>query len=166
MSVTLQRPIVTLISEEIERRLQTLIGGDAGTYTFTDVVRPTRLAQHTPKHGMIVLTRGDITRVAELDCPGNPPANAYRQIFLIKVHIAPSENDTTPVEVYEDDAEAQILAAIRTDGTWHTFDSNAINADFGAQMIAASSDGSYDGITIPLYVTFRIAEGDHYTARP
>lgn len=165
MSVVVQRPVVTLISEEIERRLQTLIGGEGGTYTFTDVVRPTRIAQYSPRHGTIVLTRGDIARVPEIDHPGNPPANGYRQTFLIKVHIAPSENDETPIEVYEDAAEAGILRAIRVDNDWHTFDANAINADFGAQMIFNATDGAYEGIAIPLNVTYRISEGDPYTVR-
>ena len=60
--------------------------------------------------------------------------------------------------------EAEIHKAIRTDAVWHNFDGNAINADFGAQQ-TATSDGGYDGIAIPLMVTYRISEGDPYTVR-
>jgi hypothetical protein len=130
-----------------------------------DVVRPTKLATYTPQHGLIVLTRGEVSRVTELDCPGNPPAVAFQQTFSIRVHIAPSEKDTTPVEVYEDVMEAEIHKAIVNDSaTWHTFGDLAINADLGAQQTVVS-DGSYDGIAVPLTVTFRITEGDPYTVR-
>lgn len=165
MSVTFQTPVVSRISDEIFARLQALVSGSAGAYSFANVVRPTKLATYTPQHGLIVLTRGEVSRVTELDCPGNPPAVAFRQTFSIRVHIAPSEKDTTPVEVYEDVMEAEIHKAIVNDAaTWHTFGDLAINADLGAQQTVVS-DGGYDGIAVPLAVTFRIAEGDPYTVR-
>jgi len=163
MSTTL-KPVISLISDEIFSRLQTLVSGSVGAYSFTKVVRPTKLATYTPQNGLIVLTRGEIVRLNDLDCPGNPPSVAYMQTFLIRVHIAPSEKDTTPIELYEDVAEAEIHRAIRSDDTWHTFNENAINADFGPQQ-TATSDGGYDGIAIPLMVTYRVAEGDPYTVR-
>lgn len=164
MPVTVNTPVVTRISDEIVNRLQTLVGGDAGTYTFAGVVRPTKIVNYTPQHGLIVVTRGEVSRVPELDCPGNPPANTYRQTFLIRVHVAPSENDETPVEVFEDVMEAAILQAIRVDETWYTFNDHALIADFGAQ-VTTTSDGGYDGFAVPLNVTYRISEGDPYTVR-
>jgi hypothetical protein len=165
MSVTFQTPVVSRISDEIFARLQSLVSGSAGAYSFANVVRPTKLATYTPQHGLIVLTRGEVSRVTELDCPGNPPAVAFQQTFSIRVHIAPSEKDTTPVEVYEDVMEAEIHKAIVNDAaTWHTFGDLAINADLGAQQTVVS-DGGYDGIAVPLTVTFRVTEGDPYTVR-
>ena len=165
MSVTFQTPVVSRISDEIFARLQALVSGSAGAYSFANVVRPTKLATYTPQHGLIVLTRGEVSRVTELDCPGNPPAVAFQQTFSIRVHIAPSEKDTTPVEVYEDVMEAEIHKAIVNDAaTWHTFGQLAINADLGAQQTVVS-DGGYDGIAVPLAVTFRVTEGDPYTVR-
>ena len=165
MSVTFQTPVVSRISDEIFARLQALVSGSAGAYSFANVVRPTKLATYTPQHGLIVLTRGEVSRVTELDCPGNPPAVAFRQTFSIRVHIAPSEKDTTPVEVYEDVMEAETHKAIVNDAaTWHTFGNLAINADLGSQQTVVS-DGSYDGIAVPLVVTFRVTEGDPYTVR-
>ena len=165
MSVTFQTPVVSRISDEIFARLQALVSGSAGAYSFANVVRPTKLATYTPQHGLIVLTRGEVSRVTELDCPGNPPAVAFQQTFSIRVHIAPSEKDTTPVEVYEDVMEAEIYKAIVNDAaTWHTFGDLAINADLGAQQTVVS-DGGYDGIAVPLAVTFRVTEGDPYTVR-
>jgi hypothetical protein len=164
MSVITEKPVVTKISDEIFARLETLIAEPNDAFTFTGVERPTKLAQYTPEHGLIVLTRGEVARVTELDCPGNPPSIAYQQTFLIRVHIAPSEKDSTPVEFYEDVAEAAIIKAIRTNATWHQFDGNAINAEIGAQQTAVS-DGGYDGIAIPIAVIYRVSEGDPYTVR-
>jgi hypothetical protein len=164
MSVITERPIVTKISDEIITRLETLITEQNDAFTFREVVRPTKLATYTPEHGLIVLTRGEVARVTELDCPGNPPAIAYQQTFLIRVHIAPSERDATPIEMYEDVAEAAIIKAITTSGAWHQFAGNAINANFGPQQ-TATSDGGYDGIAVPLIVTYRVAEDDPYTVR-
>lgn len=165
MSVTFQTPVVSRISDEIFARLQALVSGSAGAYSFANVVRPTKLATYTPQHGLIVLTRGEVSRVTELDCPGNPPAVAFQQTFSIRVHIAPSEKDTTPIEVYEDVMEAEIHKAIVNDSaTWHTFGELAMNADIGAQQTVVS-DGGYDGMAIPLTVTYRVTEGDPYTVR-
>lgn len=164
MPVTTKVPVITKISDEMFARLQSLISGASGPYDIRDVVRPTKLATYTPAHGLIVLTRGDVVRVPELDCPGNPPAIAWRQTFLIRVHIAPSERDATPVEVYEDVMEAEIHNAIRTDATWHTFDDNAIDAEFEAVQ-TVTGDGGYEGISVPVVVTYRVDEGDPYTVR-
>jgi hypothetical protein len=164
MPVTSQLPVISLISNEIFARLQTLISGSVGAYSFADVVRPTKIATYTPRNGLIVLTRGEIVRVNELDCVGNPPAIAWMQTFLIRVHIAPSENDATALELFEDIAESEIHRAICDYENWHTFDDNAINADFGPQQ-TTTADGSYNGIAVPLMVTYRVSEGDPYTVR-
>jgi hypothetical protein len=164
MSIVTQVPVLSRISDEIFARLQALTAGDTGAYSFKGVVRPTRIATYTPGHGLIVLTRGTVERITELDCPGNPPAIAWRQTFLIRVHIAPSERDTTPVDRHEEVIEAEIRKAIRVDADWHTFDGNAITADFGPTVMT-TSDGGYDGIAIPVIVTYRVAEDDPYTVR-
>jgi len=164
MSLITEKPVISKISDEIAKRLETLVDEQNEIILFKSVQRPTKLAAYTPEHGTIVLTRGEVARVPEMDCPGNPPSIAFQQTFLIHVHIAPSEKDTTPVEFFEDIAEAAIHKAIRTNGTWHNFAGNAINADFGAQQ-TATSDGGYDGIAVPLNVIYRITEGDPYESR-
>ena len=164
MSVAEVKPVVSLISDEILCRLQTLTGASFGAYEFPKVVRPTKLATYVPQHGSVILTRGDVERVSALDCPGNPPATAWQQTFLIRVHIAPSESDNNAVEVYEDLAEAKIHRALTDATNWHTFGGYSINAEIGSVQ-TATSDGGYDGIAIPLIVTYRTSEGDLYTVR-
>ena len=164
MSLITEKPVVSKISDEIAKRLETLVDEQNDIILFKSVQRPTKLATYTPEHGTIVLTRGEVIRVTEMDCPGNPPSIAFQQTFIVRVHIAPSEKDTTPVEFFEDIADAAIHKAIRTNATWHNFDGNAINADFGPQQLA-TSDGGYDGIAIPLNVIYRVTEGDPYEVR-
>jgi hypothetical protein len=164
MPITALAPVVTLIANELFTRLERLITNKSASYFFCNVVRPTKLATYTPQHGTIVLTRGEQSRVPDLDCPGNPPAICWQQTFMVRVHIAPSERDATPIELFEDVAQAAIIKAIRNSDTWHTFDGNAINADFEA-MVTTSSDGGYDGIAVPVNVVYRVAEDDPYTVR-
>lgn len=157
-------PVVSLISNEICARLQGLVTAEISSYKFVDVVRPTKLATYTPQNGLIVLIRGDVTRLPELDCPGNPPAVAMQQTFLVKVHIAPSEHDTTPVDLFEDVVESEIHKALTDPDNWHTFGGYAINAHIQATA-TVTSDGGYDGIAVPVQVVYRTVEGDPYTVR-
>lgn len=164
MPLTARSPISTLISDEIFARLQKMITSSDASYFFNDVVRPTKLVTYTPKHGLIVLTRGEQIRVPDLDCPGSPPSMCWQQTFLIRVHIAPSELDDTPIELFEDVAQAEITKAICNDDTWHTFDGNAIDADF-QPVITTNTDGGYSGIAVPVDVVYRVAEDDPYKVR-
>lgn len=162
--VNADKPVVSRISDEIFRRLETLGDLQNSVMQFESIERPTRLATYTPKHGTVVLTRGEVARVPDLDCPGNPPSLAYKQTFLIRVHIAPSERDETPIELYEDVAEAEVIRAIKSDPLWHQFDGNAINAEFSA-VVLQSDDGGYAGIAVPVDVTYRVTEGDPFEVR-
>lgn len=165
MSLVTERPVVAKIADELFARLETLAEVPASIVPFRDVIRPAKLATYMPEHGLVVLIRGDQTRVPELDCPGNPPAVAYRQLFHIVIHLAPSEKDSTPLDQYEDYAHAEVVKAVRVNGTWHTFDDNAIDATFEPAQ-SVSGEGGYDGIVIPLSVVYRVAEDDPYTVRP
>lgn len=164
MSLVTEKPVVSLISDELFRRLETLVSEPNDAFTFAGVVRPAKLATYTPEHSLIVVTRGEVARISELDCPGNPPAAAYRQTFLIRVHIAPSEKDETPIEQYEDVAEAEVIKAICSGPQWHTFGGLAINSVIESSQLSVS-DGGYDGIAIPVQVTYRVTEGNPYEVR-
>jgi hypothetical protein len=162
--ITNEKPVLSRISDEMFARLQVLGSLTGSIMRFDNIVRSTKLASHVPKHGLVVLTRGESVRVQDLDCIGNPPAIAYKQTFLVRVNIAPSEHDPTPVELYEDVAEAEVIKAIKISSDWHQFDGNSVNAEFLPQ-VSVVSDGGYDGIAIPIDVTYRITEGDPYEAR-
>lgn len=164
MPLITEKPVLTLIADELFRRLETLVIEPNDAFRFKGPVRPTRIADYAPEHSLIVLTRGEVARINELDCPGNPPSLAYQQTFLVRVHIAPSERDKTPVERYEDVAEAELIKAICGPPMWYKMGGNAIDTELGPVQTSVS-EGGYDGIALPVIVTYRVSEGNPYEVR-
>ena len=158
-------PVVEQIADVIVTRLVALQNDINAEVAVSEVVRPTRFANYTPKDNQIVITQGDNERVPELDHPGNPPATARRQRFNIRLHVMPSEKDTTAVDEHVNLFAAEVMQAITTpQATWHNFGALAIDAEFDSHE-PIDSDGSFDGVNIPLLVTYRTSENDPYTVR-
>jgi len=164
MSITLTEPILERITSEIMDRLQLLVVG-TDQWKALEVIRPTRLAEYTPKHRQIVLLVGDEEDVEELMRPGNPPAVAKMQTYNIVCNLLPSELDPTPIETYEARVVSEVKIAITQAGTqWHNFNGLAVNAEFGASR-AIDASGSVAGVIVPLMVTYRTSEWNPYQAR-
>lgn len=149
---------------ELFDRLQKLTAQYSVYSPVSEVIRPTRLGGYTPKHLQIVLTKGDDERAAELDCPGNPPAEAHRQIFNIRCHILPSEKDPTPVDEYCEVLEADVKRVVTDVTRWECFAGNAITAEWLATE-NVDSDGSSDGINVPIAITYRTDENNPFNVR-
>jgi len=164
MQITAALPVLTRITEELFDRLNRLAAGYSDfTYVY-EVVRPTRLAQYTPRHLQIIVVKGERERMPDHDCPGNPPAIAYRQRFDIRCHVLPSEKDTTPIDRYCEVFESDVVKTVCDASQWHTFGGNAINAEFDVAD-AIVSDGGIGGVNLPLLVTYRHDEGNPYNVR-
>ena len=132
---------------------------------FSEVIRPKRFNDVTPKDRQIVLVEGDLERVPELDHPGNPPAVAFAQIYNIRCNLLPSESDPTPIEQYQAVAHAAIVHAITDqEDRWHSFDGLAFNADLGSP-VGLDADGGKDGVNIVLVVWYRTSERSPYQVR-
>jgi hypothetical protein len=164
MSLVTERPIVAKIADELFARLETLVDSPDEPIAIVEVVRPLRLGDYTPLDRQIVLTRGDRERVEDLDCPGNPPANAWAQVFNIRITIAPSEKDTTPIELYEDALQASVVKAVASPDMWWTFGGNAVDAAWQTPE-RVELDGGFGGINVPITITFRVSENDPYAVR-
>lgn len=165
MSVTTARPVVERIAHALFERLQLLSAGYSSLFKASEVIRPKRQGGFTPKNNQIVMTQGDPIRVPELDRPGNPPAICFDQSFNVRCHIMPSEKDPTPVEEYINTMAAEVVRVVGDAGSrWFTFGELAMNATWGSQE-NIDSDGSFDGINLPLVVTYRVSEVDPYVAR-
>jgi len=158
------RPVVERIANELFRRLEKLAAGYTTTTAVSEVIRPTARGGFTPKHLQIVLTNGGMARVPQLDCPGNPPASAFRQTFNIRCHVMPSELDPTSVEEYISTMTADVVRVVCDADLWHTFGSLAVDA-FWATPTPIDGSGSFDGTNIPLQVTFRHDEDNPYNVR-
>ena len=164
MPLVVDRPVISLISDELFARLETLVSVPNDGIVIVGVVRPTRIGNYTPTHLLIVQTKGESVRVPESDCPGNPPAVAYSQTFNVRCHIAPSEKDPTPVERYEEVIEAAIHKAVRNTSLWHRFAGQSFNAEIMASEMV-TGEGGYEGINVPVVVTYRHDEGNPYNVR-
>lgn len=164
MPVTESLPVISRIGQELFDRLKRLEADYSDFLSISEVVRPLRLGQYTPKHLQIVLTKGDAERVPELDCFGNPPAIAWRQRFDIRCHVMPSERDDTPLDTYNELMQASVVKTVCDASQWHTFGGVAVNAEWDqAELI--DSDGGPAGINVPILITYRTDEGNPFNAR-
>jgi hypothetical protein len=164
MSVIAVRPVVSRIADELYQRLMRLTAGYSVYCPVVEVIRPTRLGGYTPKNLQIVLTKGSDERVTELDCPGNPPSEAHKQIFNIRCHVLPSEKDTTAVDELCEVMEACVKQVVVDATRWHDFASLAINAEWLA-VENIDSDGSFDGVNVPIAITYRTDENNPFNVR-
>lgn len=157
MSVT---PVSERIAQEVFTRLQSLAFGVYPGFDAPSVVRGQRFNQDdNPEHQQILLTTTDPERVTELDGPGNPPSNAWKLTFNIRVRLMPSENLETPIDTYRADAEAAVRSVICVGSAWHTFGSLAFNAMFETTEYVSGGE-DYAGVVIPLSVMYRTSELD------
>lgn len=159
-------PVVELIARELYTRLDAMTDYDATYQTeVLEVVRPKRLGTHTPADMQIVLVFGNDEVMEELMCPGNPPAIARRQTFNIHCHVMNSETDDEPIDQVVQQFIADVKQAVcKPQATWHTFDSNAIDAEWGDEE-HITGEGGLDGVTLPLLVTYRTDENNPYNVR-
>lgn len=152
--------VVETIALEIESRLESMIGAVGYSTAVVEVHRPRRFAQFTPRNNQVVLVQGQTERVPILDRPGNPPAIAIRQTFEIHCHVMQDERDESTIDTLLNAFHADIVKAIAGgSSTWHTFDGNAIDAEWGA-INYVQADGGLDGVQIPLLITYRVSEDD------
>lgn len=165
MPVTASRPIIEQIAATVFDRLRLLEAGLQPSSIVTEVVRPRRFAQYTPKHLQVVLVQSESERQPEMDCPGSPPGIAKTQVFSIHCHVMPSEKDTTSFDEYANVIWADVIRALTQPGAqWQTFGNLAIDSEIG-EPEAIAADGGVDGFRLPLLVTYRTSEHDPYTKR-
>jgi hypothetical protein len=152
------------IWEELYSRLTVLTSGSEQT-TVSEIVRPTRLGTFTPKDLQIVVVQANPELVPELMCPGNPPAEAWRQVFNLYLHIMPSESDEEVIDSIRSRFIADVRRVVCTpSGTWHTFGGWSINAEW-LSMENIESGESCGGVVMPIAITYRTDEGNPYNVR-
>ena len=168
MPVTEVRPVNERIAQELLSRLQLLTAGFSDYFTAPYAVRDLFHDTESPQNHGIVLTQSNDERLPEFDCPGNPPALAYQTTYNVRCRIMPSERDTTPVTEYCNVIAAEVQRVIVSPGTnsyqWHTMEDLAFDCDFGAYEFY-TPDGAFDGISVPVIVSYRVSEGNAFEVR-
>lgn len=153
------------IAAELVERLETLMVEGTEQTTVSEVVQPKRLGDYTPEHLQIVVKQANPERVPELDCPGNPPAECWRQQFNLYLHVRPSEGDIEPVDGIINRFCADVKKAVCTPAsTWYTFGNYAIDAEW-LTIENIDSGEVTDGVNMPIAITYRVSENDPYTVR-
>lgn len=164
MPVTVVRPVVERIGAAIAKRLDLLTSGFSSHFIASEVVRPQRFAQYTPRDNQIVVAYGENEAVEELSRPGNPPAMARDQTFNIYCHVMPSEKDPTAVDEYMSVVASEVVRAVSTPpANWHNFTGLAIDAVWESHEQIDSERVS--GVNVPLRVLYRTDENNPYIAR-
>ena len=158
--------IVENIAEVILSRLRNI--RKANGYAF-DVNRALRVDRTTgiyvPQPLDIVLEQPEETDNPELFCPGNPPAVGINASFTINGYSRQLDRDENAIAVTQlAVSENAMMAAIKNAITnkdpayWHTFEGNAINANFPSDQ--QFDEPGFDGVTVALLVMFRVSEID------
>lgn len=160
-------PVVERIAVELKRRLDLLADVTNTTYNtkVNEVIRPNRLESYTPKDMQIVLTTDSIETVPELMYPGNPPAVAKRVTFHINCNVVNDESVNEPIDTIVHMFAADVEQVITSDSsTWHTFSNLAVDAEF-LSHVPHSAGGGFDGVTVPIAITYRTDENNPYQVR-
>jgi hypothetical protein len=152
------------ITAVLVERLETLKNGVEDT-VVTEVIQPTRLGTWTPRDSQIVVVQANPELVPELMCPGNPPAEAWRQTFNLCLHIKPSESDTEAADPKLNRFVADVRKVVCDPAaTWHNFGGWSIDATWQTMENIDSGEG-IDGVNMPLAITYRTDEGNPYNVR-
>lgn len=153
------------IAAEIVTRLEEITTANSYPLDVASVDRLNRLSEgFTPKPNSIVVEQENEVRNESHDRPGNPPAMAYEQTYLINGFIRQSDDSELPDATFESRMESAIKKAIaESSHTWHQFDGNSYDANWGETTPYESTD--HAGITVRLVVRYRVSELDPDTLR-
>lgn len=154
------------IADELFTRLELLTTEAWVESDVSEVIRPKRLDAYTPKNLQVVMTQASPEINDELSRPGNPPATAYDMVFNIRCHVMPSELDPEAVDKYTNTLAADVVRAATSNGAanWHQMGGLAINAVWLTHRNIFAT-GSFDGVNVPLRVTFRTDETNPFNVR-
>lgn len=153
------------IGAELVTRLEQITIANGYAFDVAGVDRVNRLAEGwTPKPNSIVIEQSPEVPNPAHDYPGNPPAIAYEQTYLIHSFIRQSDSSELPDATFENRMAAAIKKAVAEGShTWHQFDGNSYDANWGTTTPYESTD--HAGTTVELVVRYRVSELDPETLR-
>lgn len=153
-------PVIARIEEEIRVRLRDAIIDKSAEIGQVEIVRPGRFVGNTAS---VVVQKVADKQSPTSDLPGNPPAIAYEALFNLHCLIDSAETEAEFSSQCEQ-AYSEIVSAITTPlvspVTWFRFGGLAMRAWFGDKRDLPTDSGKRGGITVPLYVLYRVSEND------
>ncbi len=155
-----------LIGLELVSRLEAITTANGYAFDAAGVSRMNRRANDQRFRNLeIIVEQGEDVYNEALTHAGNPAAIAYDLAFTILGFVRNSDASTTPDATSENAMLAAIKKAVAGTATWHTFDGNAVIADWGQSEPINDEEGAYSGVSVPLIVTYRVSETDPFVAR-
>ena len=153
-------PIVEQIAQKVRQRLGVTEG-------VSNVVRPTRLGGFRPEDMQLHFVQGEKTKNVTLTCPGNPPAIAWNQPFMVRGELLASKEDRRPIDQLRNSFEADIQKALTTGtvGDWCQWDGLALYSEISNATPYTDSETTITGFEVTLLVIYRTLENDPYTQR-
>ncbi len=156
--------VTETIALEVVARLQTITTANSYNFDVASVDRPPRNGkQWRPRHRGIVVDQKPSVPNEEQSHEGNPPAMAFDITYEITGFVFLSDESTSTSDSDVSDMEFAIKESLAEDNNWHNWDGNAVNSVWGESSYI--DDGDYQGVTVPLIVTYRVSETAPYTVR-
>lgn len=159
----MELPVSEQILVRVKERLQLIDASGGYEVTASEVVRPTRIAQHSPNDYQLVVTADRLTPNAESSYPGNPPAQGWDLEVGIVAESRPSEEDVTPIDTLRHVFAADVIKSVTDADNWHSWGGLAFNTTYGEVSAIETDVGS--ALRIPLIIQFRTDENNPYNVR-
>lgn len=156
-------PVSEQILAAVKDRLGLISDEDGYEVSVSNVVRPTRIAQHIPQDYLLVVTADRLLPNRESSYPGNPPAQGWDMEVGIVAECRPSETDTESIDTLRHVFAADVIRSITDADQWFTWGGLAFNSTYGEVVPIETDSGS--ALRIPLNIQFRTDENNPYNVR-
>lgn len=158
-------PTAVDVLEELETRLAYLTTSEIVFPSRENSDNDTEGKPESPKDSQVVVSVANLTRVADLDLPGNPPRECWELETKLRLRLMPSETDSEAIDWKLMRFVRDVRTAVTGGGTylddWFTFDGNALDAEWGDTMERVATDGTSqsDGYVLTLNIRIRVTPG-------
>lgn len=146
--------------QALKTRLETIVAGATYSFTPSAVLRPTRLSLVTtaPVDKLVYLEQGDPQPDDQEYLDGSIPRRCWVLPVDATVWCLAVESSTTPVSQTCNEREADLITAFMTDPTLGGL--AMPTSTHGAPQGMVSSDGVFEGVTVPFEIHYRVSDLD------
>lgn len=157
-------PVVERIADTILERIA------VANIVDVKVFRPDREGRNfSPSHHSISLHQLDVSWNETLSHEGNPPAMAFDVTFHLACFVRNQKEYENSYASACNRIAAEVVRAITNPDVdpalWYNMNGLAINSEIGSQLPLPNEEGKITGVIVPLVVTYRVSENNHYEVR-
>jgi hypothetical protein len=157
-------PVIERIADTILDRIEVANIADCA------VTRPDREGRNfSPGHHSISLHQLEIELNETLSHEGNPPVMAFDVTFNLVCFVRNQKDFENSYASACNRIAAEVIRAVTnpTDdpAMWYTMNGLATNCEIGSQFPLTNDQGAITGVIVPLIVTYRVSENNHYEVR-